>query len=57
MASVVGTHIPVECPVCRDLVDVPVTETGRDGSLITCVIGMGPFRDHIANHKPAGETP
>ncbi|MFF1284290.1 hypothetical protein ACFVY4_26560 [Streptomyces sp. NPDC058299] len=57
MASPLGTHVPVDCPLCDSSVNIPVTETGRDGTLLTVTLDLGVLRQHVTTaHQRAGET-
>ncbi|MFI5814836.1 hypothetical protein ACIA7S_28255 [Streptomyces sp. NPDC051643] len=56
MASPLGTHIPVDCPVCADEVQLPVLKSRRDGLVITVTFDTEPLHDHIDTHEPTRET-
>jgi hypothetical protein len=39
MASLLGGHVPIDCPVCPDQVDVPIRQVGGDGEIETVECG------------------
>jgi hypothetical protein len=58
MASL-GTHVPIDCPVCPDRVDVPVKEVAGDepGDLVlTIEVDLGAWRKHIAAVHSRGKA-
>jgi hypothetical protein len=48
MASPLGTHVSIDCPLCPDQVNVPVTPADGDDNVLTVSIDFGAWRDHIA---------
>ncbi|MFG3287271.1 hypothetical protein ACGF3G_00405 [Streptomyces sp. NPDC048179] len=64
MAALLGTHVPIDCPVCPDtVVDVPVRETAvgpgetEAGTIpdlvVTISVDLSSWRRHIADAHTA----
>ncbi|NUR01358.1 MAG: hypothetical protein HOY79_33985 [Streptomyces sp.] len=54
MASL-GTHVPVECPVCDEPVRLPIADVSTSRSALTVQIDTAPLHAHVAEHRaPAG---
>ncbi|MEW2301988.1 hypothetical protein AB0958_18775 [Streptomyces sp. NPDC006655] len=58
MASFLGTHVPVDCPVCSEEVKIPIREMGVTNNVITVGLNMAPLHEHVANgHQSTQEAP
>jgi hypothetical protein len=52
MASLLGTHVPIDCPCCPDQVDVPIKQTDVKGGapddyVVTIEVDLSAWRKHI----------
>ncbi|GAA2732286.1 hypothetical protein [Streptomyces nogalater] len=49
MASLLGTHVPIDCPICPDHVAVPVKEAAGAGpGDLVVEIDLTAWREHVA---------
>jgi hypothetical protein len=61
MASLLGSHLTIPCPICTTPVDILLQERGvdfgRHPHVVTVSLDFGPLHDHVATtHRKTEAT-
>lgn len=61
MASLLGSHVTISCPICPEQVDIPIQERGVDFGqhprVVTVTLDPSPLHEHVATtHRTTEAT-
>ncbi|MGR3875796.1 hypothetical protein ACUXZZ_45505 (plasmid) [Streptomyces graminifolii] len=61
MASRLGSHVTIDCPICPEPVDLPLQDHGVDFSqhphVVNLTLDVRPLHDHVAaTHRKTEAT-
>jgi hypothetical protein len=57
MASLLGSHVPIDCPVCPEQVEIPLHQLDVSNGVVTVSLDFAPLHEHVAaGHKTSEEA-
>lgn len=60
MASFLGSHVTIDCPICPAPVDIPIHEQGLDTTrhphVVTVALDFSQLHEHVATTHRKTET-